>query len=76
MMLECSTGGLLVRAAYIHYGNKWRNVLEQNVVLKGLIVLLRHTQETGDPRSCQLASLSKFDTLNNEKALHPGDTNS
>ena len=36
MMLECSTGGLLARAAFMHHDNQGHDVLRYHAVLKGL----------------------------------------
>ena len=36
MMLECSTGELLTRAAFMHYDDQGHDALRHDAVLKGL----------------------------------------
>ena len=43
MMLECSTGVLLARAAFMHHDDQRYDVLRYDAVLKGLRMAIFHT---------------------------------
>ena len=45
IMLECSTGELLARAAFMHHDDQGHDALRYHSVLKGLLILTRERSD-------------------------------